>query len=207
MIEVIHKRKVHNSSYSKWSVNDEPWGLSLTRGSNVLVTLMDVGRIEEYTTHGSLIRQINLDVSIDRPRHSIELSTGQFVVCHQGKQQDRVCIVDTAGRIIHSYGGQRGQSDRKLDYPVNLTLDTDNNVLVADRDNKRLVLFSSSLTHISTLKSLSDDYQLNKPQCIYLDLTTSRLFVYDLRTFCFVIIVIFLVFFIFFIFSFFCLCN
>ena len=65
--------------------------------------MADVGRIEEYTIDGSLIRQINLDVSIIGPLQSIELSTGQFVICHTGAKH-RVCIMDTTSLIIHSYG-------------------------------------------------------------------------------------------------------
>ena len=176
--EVIHKVKVENSSCSKWSVNSTPHGLSVTRSSNVLITL-SVHRVKEYTTDGSLIRQISLDVSIDCPQHSIELSTGQFVVSQTGKEQYRVCIVNTAGLIIHSYGGQEGKPDGPLGSPVHLAVDAGNNVVVADCYNKRLVLLSSQLTHISTLSSLSDDRKLGISNRLYLHSQTSRLFVAD----------------------------
>ena len=101
-LKCIHRVDLSNSSCSKWSLNADPRGLSLTRAFNLLVTLPQ--SIEEYTTSGSLIRSIKLDVSIDSPRHVIELSSGQFVVCHWGSAQHRVCVVDTAGRIVHSYG-------------------------------------------------------------------------------------------------------
>ena len=70
----IHRVDLSNSSCSKWSLNAAPRGVSLTRAFNLLVTLRQ--SIEEYTTSGSLIRSIKLDVGIDNPWHSVELSSG-----------------------------------------------------------------------------------------------------------------------------------
>jgi len=180
-LALIHKINVQNDSCSKWKVNGRPRGLSVTRSSNVLVTLWDVNRIEEYTTDGSLIRQINLDVSIDHPWHCIELPTGQHVVCHQGVKQSRVCIVDTQGRIIHSYDGHQGQSGLQTIIPAYLTVDRDDNVLVVDWSNKRLVLLNSSLTHISTLSSLSPDQRAFRPYRVHFDIQSSLLYVRSYR--------------------------
>ena len=55
-------------SFSKWPLNTDSRGVSLTRAFNLLVTLPEPQSIEEYTTSGSLIRSIKLDVSIDSPR-------------------------------------------------------------------------------------------------------------------------------------------
>ena len=107
-LECIHRVDLSNDTCSKWSVKAEPHGVSLTRAFTLLVTLRQ--SIEEYTTNGGLIRSITLDVSIDNPRHAIELSSGQFVVCHEGSAQHRVCVVDTTGRIVHSYGGPKESS-------------------------------------------------------------------------------------------------
>ena len=87
----IHRVDLSNSSCSKWSLNADPRGVSLTRAFNLLVTLPKIQSIGEYTTSGSLIRSIKLDVSIDNAQHAIELSSGQFVVCHAGSTQHRVC--------------------------------------------------------------------------------------------------------------------
>src|ERR1051325_10627085 len=80
--ERIHRVELSNSSVTKWYVGGRPWGLSVTSNHHLLVALLGSKRIREYTTHGSVTREIKLDVSIDCPRHSIELSSGQFVVCH-----------------------------------------------------------------------------------------------------------------------------
>ena len=113
-LKLIHRVDLSSSSVSKWSVDEQLWGLSVTRNHHLLVTLPRSKRIREYTTHGDVTREINLDFSIESPRHSIELSSGQFVVCHSGASQQRVCTVNTSGRIIQSYGGPRGSSAEQL---------------------------------------------------------------------------------------------
>ena len=78
----IYRVDLSNSSCSKWSLNADPRGVSVSKAFNLLVTLPQ--SIEEYTTSGSLIRSIKLDVSIDNLEHSFELTNGQFVVSHGG---------------------------------------------------------------------------------------------------------------------------
>ena len=94
------------------------------------------------------MREITLDVSIDNPQHSIELSSGQFVVSHDGRTQHRVCIVDTSGRIIQSYGAPPGSSAGQLNGPDCLAVDKRGYVLVTDYYNKKLQILGSALTHL-----------------------------------------------------------
>jgi hypothetical protein len=42
--------------------------------NNVLVTLYEAKRLEEYTTDGELIRQIKIDRRMDYVQHSVQLS-------------------------------------------------------------------------------------------------------------------------------------
>ena len=84
----IHRVVLSNSSCSKWSLNADPRQVSLTKAFNLLVTLPQT--IEEYTSAGNLVRYIKLDSSLENPRHAIELSSGQFVICHAGDAQHRV---------------------------------------------------------------------------------------------------------------------
>jgi len=113
----IHRVELFNKSITKWTVKGGPVGLSITTAHNVIVTLYNDKTIQEYSTQGVLLRTISLDDSIVYPCHSIELSTGQFVVCHQGSTDHRVSIVDTQGRIVRSYGGDVGSAAGQLDGP------------------------------------------------------------------------------------------
>ena len=174
-LKCIHRVNLSDDTCSKWSVKAQPCGVSLTRAFNLLVTLPQ--SIEEYTTTGSLIRSITLDASIDNPQHAIELSSGQFVVCHVGNAQHRVCVVDTNGHIVHSYGGPRGSSTGQLNAPWSLAVDTRGCVFVADYWNHRVQLLSPTLTHLGDVTT--PGHKLCCPCGLHLDELNGRLYVGD----------------------------
>jgi len=123
------------------------------------------------------MRTIRLDVSIDCPCHSIELSTGQFVVCHGciGDSLHRVCIVDTQGHIVRSYGRERGSAVGQLNYPCCLAVDTSDHVFVVDYINNKVRLFSPSLTHLGDVTLTG--YQLSRPYRLHYDQHNERLYI------------------------------
>jgi len=118
--DAIYRHDLSNNVTTKWSVSGTCCGLSVNKCYNVLATLFDTKRVLEYTTHGSLIREISLN--IDGPLHCVQLSTGNFVVSHYGDQH-RVCYVDKSGRIIQSYGGSRGSGVGQLNNPYHIAID------------------------------------------------------------------------------------
>ena len=173
--EHIYRVDLSSSSVSKWSVGESPCGLSVTRNHHLLVTLPRTNRIREYTTHGDVRREINLDVSIDYPEHSIELSSGQFVVCHWGDTQHRVCTVDTSGRIVQSYGGPPGSSAGQLNGPRCLAVDKRGYVLVTDLFNNKVQILSPALTHLCDVTL--PEHKLRGPCRLHLDEQRERLYV------------------------------
>jgi len=171
----IHRVELSDRSVTKWSVNGWPEGLSITRTHNLLVTLNIANKIQEYTTYGELLREIILHDSIDKPRHSIELSTGQFVVCHEGESLHRVCIVDTHGHIVRSYGRTRGSADGQLDRPICLAVDTSDHVLVVDYNSNKVRLLSSSLDYLGDITLLGQRHM--RPYQLYLDHSSCCLYI------------------------------
>jgi len=121
-----------------------------------------------------LIREINLDSSIDGPMHCFELSTGDFVVSHYGRGEHRVCVVNTCGHIMQSYGRSYGLGVGQLRYPSQLCIDVHDNVLVADFGNCRVQLLSPTLTHLGDL--VTPGYQLNQP-VLHFDDLNHRLYI------------------------------
>jgi len=93
-----------------WSVDRYCWGLSVTRSHTLLVALSDANRIQEYTADGSLVMEIRLDCSIKSPRHCIQLSSEQFVVCALSRDSKRgvVSIIDMNECIVQSYSNPAG---------------------------------------------------------------------------------------------------
>jgi len=170
----IYRYDLSNNVTTKWSVSETCCGLSVTTCYNVLATIYTTGRIQEYTTDGSLVRKISLDSSIDGPLHCVQLSTGNFVVSHC-LHQHRVCIVDTSGHIIQSYGQSQGSGVGQLNHPLLLVVDIHDNVLVTDCSNSRLQLLSPTLTYLGDIEI--PGHQLNHPYILHFDELNHRLYI------------------------------
>jgi len=159
-----------------WVESGDCTGLSLTSTDNVLVTLRDTKLIQEYTRDGRFIREIHLNGSIEHPHPSVQLSNGTFVVSHGWSGPlHRVCIVDTSEYIMQCYGGSSGSGAGHLNEPSHLAVDRHGNVLVADMNNNRVVLLSSSLTHLGYIEI--PGHLLRKPHALHLDELNHRLYI------------------------------
>lgn len=135
-----------NDAVTCWPiVGRGPKGLSVTGLSNVLVCCYHDHRLQEYTTHGSLVRDIDSGIArIAFPWHAIELFNGLYAVSHP----HRVCVVDVFGRYAYSYGDTdaAGSSAGLLYYPVGLVEVRNGCILVADRCNGKIRIIKEAWT-------------------------------------------------------------
>jgi len=123
----------------------------------------------------SYLRAITLQSDIKGPRHAVQLTTGQFVVCHGFSDDDlhRVCLVDDECKVTRSYGGQPGTDVGQLNTPLHLAVDEDSQfVFVADHCNRRVVLLSPTLEFVRYFIE-----RLSCPDQLFLHHTTRRLYV------------------------------
>ena len=82
---IVHRVKLSGSNaVKKWSVARRPAGLSVNKAHNLVVACCGANKLQEYTTHGCIVREICLQAGLAHPRHAIQLSTGDFVVSHSG---------------------------------------------------------------------------------------------------------------------------
>jgi len=166
-----------------WSVDGRCEGLSLTRSHTLLVASSDANRIQEYTADGGLIREIRLDSSIEGPRHCIQLSNDQFVVCSWSRRSINaaVSIIDMNGCIVQSYStphSTHAESDvGRLDC---MAVDIHGHVIVADYYNNRVELLSPTLTHLGYIQI--SGYELEGPRALHLDELTHRLYIGECRS-------------------------
>ena len=148
----IHRYELASSATSKWSVPGKPVGLSVTPSGNLLVTCHEPNKLVELSVDsGESVREIALQADIERPLHSVQLTTGQFVVCHGVGYGGlhRVCVVGDDGKVTRSYGGERGSGVGQLSYPCHLAVDRDSQfIFVADWGNGRVVLLSPTLEFV-----------------------------------------------------------
>ena len=166
-----------SSAVSKWSVTGRPCGLTETLGScNLLVTCnYPDALVEMRADSGQLVRTIKLQSHIKCLNHALQLTTGQYVVCHGFDVDDfyQVCMVDVEGRVTHSYSGRPGCGVGQLNYPRHLAVDEDSQyIFVADWQNNKVALLSPRL---ELVREFSDG--VTEPYRLYFHQKTGCLFV------------------------------
>jgi len=162
---------------TSWSVDDKPECLSVTDTHSVLVTCREVRKIKEFSTDGSLLSEIQLPHDVMSPWHTVQLSNGQFIVCH-GDHRDpvhRVCLIGSGGHLVKSYGGPRGSGSQQMDAPAHLGVDRNGFVFVADFNNDRVLLLSPELTYVRDI--VSRDQLKWHPLRLSVDVQRRRLYV------------------------------
>ena len=173
----IHRVALPDVAVTKWPVNDKPACLSVTDTHSLLVTCDEVRKIKEFTTHGKLLRQIQLPQNVVSPEHTIQLSSSEFIVCHgdRGEPLHHVCLIGSGGQVVKSYGGRQGSGRKRMNIPVHMAVDRNGFVFVADASNCRVLLLSPSLTYVRDV--LSHEQLKWYPFRLFLDDDRRRLYV------------------------------
>jgi len=179
---------------SKWSVPGLPYGLSVTPDGNLLVTCLGPPNklVELSADSGQCVREVSLQPDIERPRHALKLTIGQYLVCH-GFGDDRlhrVCLVSPKGLTRHikhtkhttvtrSYGGRCGYDYGQLNSPYHLAVDENSHaIFVTDQYSRRVEVLSPQLElacHIR-LTNAPLQQEFNKGRRLYFDQASRRLY-------------------------------
>jgi len=179
--QCIHRVALPDAAVTKWQVNEEVNNLSVTDTHSVLVTCSKSRQVKEFTTFGRLLREIKLAQDVMSPWHAIQLSSGQFLVCHGGNDPvHRVCLVGADGQVVKAYGGRRGSGNRQVNVPVHMAVDSNGVVYVVDLGNRRLFLLSPELTYVRDIASgqhLKWDPDRWGPNRLFLDADKGQLYV------------------------------
>ena len=161
------------NAVTKWSVAHDPSGLSVNRKHNLLVACCS-GKMQEYNTHGTLVRDINLRIGILQtnacPWHAIQLSSGHYVVSHYAP----------SGEVnIFGVDGREQDSSRRfvtMHCPRSLAVAKNDHILVADTNNDRILSMNSDL-HFAKVLALPVDDGIQLPWGLCLDESRGRLYV------------------------------
>jgi len=173
----VHRVELSGSNaVTRWSVGRRPAGLTVNTDKNVLVVIRGERQIQQFTTHGTLLQTIQLQPDIEWLRQVVELSNGQFVIGDAGTYCHRVCLLDVKGAVVRSYGGTPGPDLTKMNGPAGLAVDEDENILVADMNNNRLLVLDRSLTSAREM-SVSVDGGLKDPYSLCYDQSRGRLYI------------------------------
>jgi len=159
----------------RWSVARSPAGLSVNSEHNLLVVSQVQRKLQIFTTHGTLLQNVQLQADIEVPRHAVQLPTGQFLVSHFGPLH-RVCLVEVDGAVVRSYGGPEGSKLTQVSFPAGLAVDRERRVLVADVGNNRLLVIVESLSSAQEMR-VSVDGGLQGPYSLWYDQSRRRLYI------------------------------
>jgi len=175
-INVVHRVELSGSNaVKKWSVARCPAGLSVNIAHNLVVTYTWANKLQEYTTHGSLVREICLQAVVTEPWHAIQLSTGDYVVS-QFRSPGVVSVVGVDGQVVHSYGQSQTSDVGQMKYPSGLAVTNNDDILVADEYNNRILSINRSTGCVQEL-TLSVDGGIQEPRGLCLDESRGRLYV------------------------------
>jgi len=168
---------------TQWPVNDEPCSISVNAAHNVLVLCEAVGeyKIKEFSSHGDIVRELTLPDNIVNPWQAIQLTNGQFVVCHADAQDDDVHVSKVSpdfSRIPHSYRIQQISNRGRCQGLSHLAVDNNESVFVSEFNDRHVKLLSPTLRYIRQVVSCD---QLRGPDKLYLDTHRRRLYVADIK--------------------------
>ena len=172
----IHRAELSGSSaVKKWSVDSGPIGLSVNKEHNVVVAC-SLHKIQEYTTHGALVREISLrQAGVRGGWHAVQLSTGDYVVS-DWEWPGAVSVVGIDGRVVRRYCLSSSSDVGQMKYPTGLAVTKNDDILVADENNNRILLVNSSLSSARKLVLPVDD-GIRWPRGLCLDESRGRLYV------------------------------
>ena len=137
-----------NDAVKCWSVSTLPAGLSVNRSHNVLVACWGQNKLQEYTTHGSLLREMRLKAGVKDQWHAMQLSSGNYVIT----TPDMVSVHGVNGQVLHSYGEPATTGAVQILNDLRcLAVTKSNKILVADLPNNRILSLNSSLCSVQEL--------------------------------------------------------
>jgi len=173
----VHRVELSGGNAAKnWPVAEGPRGLSLSIAHNLVVACR-VNKLQVYTARGSLMRDICLQGVTD-PWHAIQLSSGDYLVS-QHTSPGVVSVVGVDGQVINSYGQSETSDAGQMDCPTHLAVTENDDVLVADGGNNRILSINTSTGSIKELV-LSADGGIKSPRDLCLDESRGRLYISEL---------------------------
>ena len=175
----VHGIKLWGSNtVNTWSVASNPAGLSVNKVYHLVVACYGANKLQEYITDGTLVRDISLQGGVTSPWHAIQLTTGNYVVS-QNRSLGVVSVVNVGGQVVLSCGQSQTSAVGQMKHPASLAVTSNDDILVADQLNNRILSINGSLNYVQKL-NLPVDGRIEHPVGLYLDDSRGRLYVCEL---------------------------
>jgi len=142
-----------SNKVTTWSTDTTPAAIHVTSAHHVLVACCRPKKLQEFTTTGSIVREICLQFE---PWHAVPLKNDsmctEFAVC--ANDSPEIHVVDASGQITKSFGSQTDASDSSYErkytscfpHPRMMAVADDDTILVTDIISRRLVSIDATFT-------------------------------------------------------------
>jgi len=172
----VHRAELSGSSAVKtWSVAIRPRGLSVNIVHNLVVACFGANKVQEYTTNGSLVREISLQAGMTDPWQAVQLSSGDYAV-NQCRSPGVVSVVGVDGQLVRTYGQSKASGDGQIKGPTGLAVTRKDGILVIDQLKNRILSINRSKGCVQEL-DLSVEGGIRSPRGLCLDESRGRLYV------------------------------
>jgi len=163
----------------KWITGNSYGTISVTYDSNIIVAFSDRSVLKEYSDNGRLLRELVIrnEEVVNGLLHARKLHSGLFLIAYKGALNDHsLSLVDVNGDVLKSVSETEGPGV-SLNDPCFFALDGEESILLVDRQNRRVLLFSADLERSVELATRHKG--LLYPRRVCLDESTGRMFVAD----------------------------
>ncbi len=152
---------------NEWGANQfiMPHGLTVDKEDHVWVTDVGLHQILKFSHDGQLLMKLGIaktpgndSLHFNLPTDVAVADDGSFYVS-DGYGNSRVVKFSASGNYLFEWGTE-GSDDAEFDIPHGITLDKNENVYVADRENNRIQVFDKNGRFLRVLKNKDSVSQL-----------------------------------------------
>ena len=130
-----------------------PWWVAVNENNEIAVTEADIHRTQVFNGNGTHLRSFgkkgdqlgDFECPVGIAFHNNNIIVAEF-------RNHRVQLFNRQGESLGQFGGE-GNLDHQLKTPIGLSIDSDGNIIVVDKGNKLVKIFSDDgqiLFHIGT---------------------------------------------------------
>jgi len=159
-------------------------GLSVNKDHNLLVAYYSAHKLQEYTTDGVLVRDVNLQPHITYPIQVVELHSGLYGVIHFGGPTGGYSMVDRQGQVVRNFSDEKSLAQLRstISLPTtgfmhgySLIEYRNGRVFIANQSDSKILVFHES----GKAEFLPDAIcgALNVPSCMRHDAFTNKLYI------------------------------
>lgn len=164
----LEKKEVRPLKTDAQGAMNNPLEIRLDRQGRFFVSDSERKEVLVLSPEGKTLMALGKKEEIGRPTGlALDEARNRLYVADTTKH--RVLVYDLAGNYLHAFG-ERGAEPGQLNYPVNLAVDRDGQLLVTDTGNFRVQVFDGEGKFLNTFGQIGDTYgSFSRPKGIALD--------------------------------------